>query len=335
MNVLSKELLYKTKTSQSYTYEAYYVLNGTLTSLGDITDLSKTFSPEDEFIYSNVFVCEGNLYNNGSLVRSGGGITSLTGRTTSSSYLGFFVEEGKLYYYNSSMNITQIGSAVDWIKVCGYASSSSSGAYRAFGEASDGLWAIKTTPSRISTLTNWSKITGYGNTLSANYYGYGINDGKLYYLYANGNGAVQQGNDTTWTDITGSYENGSWYGYGINAGKLYALSGAPTQIGSDANWTKVTGIASGGSSAYSLGINGGKLYRISGTTAVQIGNSADWKNCSGFCRSSGTVHALAYDSSALYGVYGDGTITKLSDGVFVYCGQNYADDAYGIVIRRK
>ena len=331
MNILSKQLLYKPQsTPPCNTYEAYYINNGTMTSLGTVTDLSKTFA-SDEFIYSNVFVCEGNLYNNGSVVRSNGTITSVTGRSTSSSYYGYFVESGKLFRYNSSMSINQIGSATDWIKVCGYANSSS---YRAFAEASDGLYMLWGTDSRsrISTLTGWTKITGYGASGNANYYSYGIKDGKLYYLYANGNGAVQQGTDTTWTDITGSYENGSWYGYGINDGKLYALSGTPTQIGSDTTWTKVSGTSSSSGTARALGLNNGKLYTIYGTTVTQVGSSADWQNCSGYCGS--TARAIACDSSALYSIQTDGTTTKLLDGDFIYCGQNYDTSGYAVVIRR-
>lgn len=338
MNILSKQLLYVPSSTPtippSYTYEAYYVFNGTATLLGNVSDLSKTFAAQDEFIYSNVFVFDGDLYNNGTKVTTGRNITSLTGRSTSSSYYGFFVDDGKLFRYNSSMNIAQIGSATDWIKVCGYTSTSSSGVYRSFGEASDGLWIInQSSASRISTLTGWTKITGYGSTSSANYYGYGINDGKLYYLYANGNGVVQQGTDTTWTDITGSYENGSWYGYGINNGKLYRLSGTPTQVGSATNWTDISGTSSTSSSAYCLGINGGKLYKINGTTASQIGSATDWESCSGFCRSG--IYGLATASDGLYDVTSNDGRTRLSASTdWVYVGENYSTSAYAVAIRR-
>lgn len=334
MNILSSQLLYEPQsgptTPPSYAYEAYYINNGTMTSLGTVADLSKTFAPQDEFIITNLFVYEGDLYKNGSKSRSNGNMTYLTGRTTSSGYYGYFIEDGKLYRFTSSLGISQVGSDSDWIKVCGY-SGAMFGTDRAFAEKSDGLYYISnTTPALVSNLTGWTKITGYGNTGSANYYGYGIHNGALYYLYANGNGAVQKGSDTTWSDITGSCENGSWYGYGINAGKLYALNGTPSQIGVDTNWTKVSGTSS--TSAYSLGLNGGKLYRIANSSATQIGNSADWKNCSGFNHSS--CYSLAYDSTALYGILGDGTTTKLMDGEFIYCGGNYSSDAYGVVIRR-
>jgi len=332
MNILSNQFLYTSSSSPtpppSYTYEAYYIHSGTMTSLGETTDLSKTFASQDEFAYSNMFVFNGDLYKDGSKVRTSGNITSLTGRSESGSGWGFFVEDGRCYNFGQGMGIDPVGSATDWIKVCGESDGST---YRGFGEASDGLWAIRSSASNVSTLTGWTKITGYSRTSGTSYYGYGIHNGALYYLYANGNGAVQQGSDTTWTDITGSYENGSWYGYGINAGKLYRLAGTPTQVGTDTTWTKISGTAS--SSSYVLGINGGKLYRISGTTAVQVGNSTDWKNCSGRGYST-TSYGLAYDSSALYGISAESS-TKLMDGNWVYCGGNYSSNAYAVAIRRK
>ena len=332
MNIFSKQLLIET-TPPTYDYEAYYINNGTMTSLGGINDISKTFAPQDEFIYSNAFVHKGNLYVNGSAIRSNGTITSLTGRTTQASYWMYFVEGGKLYYCTSQLSINQVGSATDWIKASGYSTASASSYTRTFAEASDGLWYVySSTQGQVSALTGWTKITGYGNTNSSDYYGYGINDGKLYYLYTNGNGAVQQGTDTTWTDITGSYENGSYFGYGINDGKVYRLSGTPTQVGSDTSWTKVSGTARS-ANAYSLGINGGKLYRIAGTIATQIGSSTDWKNCSGFIYST-NYQGLAYDSSALYSIDRNGTITKLMDGDFVYCGGTTGSNAYAVAIRR-
>ena len=325
------------QTAPAEVYEAYYINNGTITLLGDVTDLSKTFAPQDEFIYSNLFVYEGDIYYNA--IKSSNSLTwdikCLSGRTTSTSYYVFGIHE---FPYGDELMIYQPDSNGDlyldtsksgpWYKVCGYASGRTVG----FAEKGDGLYYVRTSVSRISTLTNWTKITGYGNTSNANYYGYGINNGALYYLYANGNGVVQQGTDTTWTYITGSYENGSWHGYGINAGKLYALSGTPTQIGSATNWTKVSGTAYTSGTARSLGINDGKLYTIYGTTATQVGSSTDWKDCSGYCGS--TAKGLAYNSTALYGISRDGTTTKLMDGDFVYCGENYDSDAYAVAIRR-
>lgn len=333
MNILSKQLLYKPQTPSVETYEAYYINNGTMTLLGDITDLSKTFAPQDDFIYSNLFVYEGNLYENGVAVTTGRNITYLTGRTTSSSYYGYFIDDGKLYRFNSSMSISQVGTNSNWLKVCGY--TSTSGNYRSFAEASDGLYVINSdsTTTKISTLTGWTKITGYGSTSSSSYYGYGIHNGALYYLYANGNGAVQKGESTAWLDITGSREGTSWYGYGIDGGKLYKLSGTPSQTGTGIYFTKVSGTAS--SSAYAMSIIMGALRLLRNTTTTKIASSTDWQNFSGFCLSSGT-YALAYDSTALYGILGDATTTKLMDGNWVYCGGNYSSgDAYGIAIRRK
>ena len=332
MNIFSLQFLYQPSSPTSYTYEAYYINNGIMTSLGIVTDLEKTFACQDEFIGSNLFVFNGDLYEAGTKVRTSGDITSLTGRTTSSSYYGYFVEDGKLYRFNSSMTVSQVGSDTNWVRVCGYSGTSNN--YRAFAEKSDGLYYISsTTPTQISTLTGWTKIVGYGSTSSSAYRGYGINNGKLYFLYANSSGASQVGTDTTWTDITGSREGSNAYGYGINGGKLYNLSGSsPSQIGTGTTWTKVSGTAS--SNAYALGLNNGGLYLINGTTATQVGNSTDWENCSGFAYTNDEI-ALAYDSTALYGVAYDGTITKLMDGDWVYCGENYSSsNAYGLAIRR-
>ena len=333
MNILSKQLLYKPQTPTVETYEAYYINNGTMTLLGDVTDLSKTFAPPDEFIYSNVFVFDGDLYTNGSRTTTGRNITSVTGRTTDSNYYGYFIENGALYKLDTPS--FPISSNTNFIKVCGYGSVAAlwSRTYSGFIDASDGLYQVYATSySQISTLTGWTKITGYGHNNNTSYYGYGIHNGALYYLYANGNGVVQQGTDTTWTDITGSYENGSWYGYGINDGKLYALSGTPTQIGSDTNWTKVSGTAS--SSAYALGINGGKLYRISGTTATQLGSATDWLDCSGFATSG--YYGLAIASDGLYTVSNSGGRTRISSLTdWVYVGGTTGSNAYAVAIRRK
>lgn len=336
MNILSKQLLYTQNTPQQYSYKAYYINNGTATLLGDVTDLAKTFACEDEQIWSNVFVYEGNLYNNGSVVYSGGDITSMSGRTSSSSYYGFFIASNKLYRFNSSMSITQVNTAKTWLKVTGQSSTSGSG-YRAFAETTDGLYHVKYStdggPLKISDLTGWTKISGWGDATTDNYYGYGIHNGNLYYLNSNYDTVYKQGSDDTWTDITGAYEDsGSWYGYGINNGKLYKLAGTPTQVGTDTTWTMIRGDATN-SSAHAIGINNGKLYIIQNTTATQVGSSADWKGCSGFSLNSGT-YSLAYDSSALYGILGTGSVTKIMDGEFVYCGENYSGSAYGIAIRK-
>ena len=336
MNIFSKQLLYAPSSTPttppvSYAYEAYYIHNDAMTLLGNVTDLSKTFSPQDEFIYTNLFVYEGYLYYNGTKSNIST-VTYLTGRSTSTSYYIWLIDNnGVLFRCKALSNgIVSLDNLYPgtFYKVCGY----SNGTMVSFAEKNNGLYYDGTT--KISTLTNWTKITGYGDKNSANYYGYGINEGKLYYLYANGNGVIQQGTDTTWTDITGCYENGSWYGYGINAGKLYALAGAPTQIGTDTTWTKVSGTASTGSNAYSLGINNGKLYRINGTTATQLGSATDWENCSGFARSS--IYGLATASDGLYRVSASGGRTRLSALTdWVYIGGNYdSSDAYAVAIRR-
>ena len=344
MNILSNQFLYTSSSSPtpppSYTYEAYYINNGTATLLGTVTDLSKTFACQDEYAFSNMFVYEGDLYERGTKVRTSGNITALSGRTGSSSYYGFFIEDSKLYRFNSSLSISLINTEKTWLKVCGRASTSS-GPYRAFAETTDGLYHLKYTssggPVKISDLTGWTKITGVGHYSSNSDYGYGIHNGNLYYLNSNYDTVYKQGTDDTWTDITGGYEdNGDWHGYGINAGKLYKLAGTPTQIGSDTTWTKIGGDSSNNTyPAYAIGINGGKLYRINGATATQVGSSADWKGCSGFHLQGSNTLSLAYDSTALYGIGSNGATTKIMDGEFVYCGENYSSsDGYAVAIRK-
>ena len=340
MNILSLQLLYKESTPQQV-YEAFWVNNGVATKLGDITDLSKTFASA----YSSAcYVFDGDLYYNIERITTGRNISCFTGLLTAASVYSYFIEEGKLYWVNRAngqSTITQIGSDSDWLKLTGY----SSGANCVIAEKSDGLYSISNmTVAQISTLTGWSKIVGSANTGSANYYGYGIKDGKLYYIYANGDGVVQKGSDTTWSDISG-YGNifsAIYCGYGINNGKLYALGTTIAQVGSDTNWSKISGVSYSPSNVSNRGCGfgikaDGKLYTLFETTATQVGSSADWQNCSG--KASSSNKGLIYDSTSLYSIMFDRTTTKLLDGDFVYCdgdfGTNSTTGAYAIAIRRK
>lgn len=304
-----------------------------MTELGTITDLSKTFACRDEFIYSNLYVFEGDLYADTTKITTSGKVTWVTGRTTSSSYYSYYIEDGKLMRLTSSLVTSQVGTDTTWTKCCGYTSTSSTGKERAFVLNSTGLYFIdrNNNLTLASDITDWDMIYGYGETGTANYFGYGISQGKLYYLYANGSGAVQQGTDTTWSKVGASYENGSWYGLGINGGKLYRLKTTQEQIGSDTTWTDI-GCGGVSSSFKPPAINNGALYNISSSDTNLVDNTQTWLKCSGF--STTALHSLAYSTSGLYGITSNQNMTLLDSGNYVYCGENYDSTAIAIAIKR-
>lgn len=342
----------------SYEYEAYWITNNVMTSLGTITDLSKTFTPKDDSYYSTLFVYDGDVYeinttpsavkldpttyayDEGSVVAIAGDKFEGNAQRASfiiqnngkmlKSYSGKYTKSGSVYIDDHDVY------PENWVNICGQKTST---AHYCFCVSTDGLYTCMGSASKISDITQWDKISGtFVTNQSQN--AYGIANGKLYYLYGWDTGITQQGSDTTWSDISGAYTSTSQYGYGINNGALYALSTTQTQVGSDTTWTKISGYSKTGSGmfnrpVYALGINNGGLYSINATTATQIGSSTDWKSCSGFYNN--TMCALAYDSSALYYISSSGA-TKLMDGEFVYCGGTYSNSggtAVGVAIRKK
>jgi len=338
MRIFSNQLIYTPQSTPTEPpipseYEVYRINTDSTNYLGTITDLSKTFSCGDNCNESvNTYVYDGTWYylNDSSqpVTRDNGtNIISATGGSKgSNSYSGAVVNSSNEVYATSGDSITTRVSTMG-VMVSGSASSSS----QFYTLLTNGkIWGYDGSGSFsvVTNITGWSKITGSksGTTSSPSRFGYGLNEGKLYYLTPYSEGTIQIGTDTTWTDITGGYEGSNTYGYGINNGKLYALNSNPvTQVGSDTTWTKISGYSKVGSGmfaqpAYALGISAGKLYSLNGTTATQIGTSSDWKGCGGFYTNS--ARALAYDSTALYYITSSGA-TKLLDGRFVYCGGNY------------
>jgi len=326
MKVFSKELLMGGKDK----YEAYtldWSGSNIVKLIGDVTDLSKTFSPE--YLYSNVYVYNGDMYIATNKITNSGKVTAVTGRT---GLAIFYVEDGKLYYYNfSTQTATQIGTDTTWYAVCGY----TSGNYKGFGANSSGLYYLNTNSVvKVSDITNWDMIVGTGVTTTTGRYGYGITEGKLYRLTAYENGAVQIGSSTDWSSVTGGRYGSNGMSYGINLGRLYQLATGATQIGSDNTWTAVSGYSL--SNYMAVGVDGGKLYILGSSTQTQVGSATNWISCSGYATT--TEYALAYTDDALYGVLSDGSTRKLLDGEFVYCGGMFSSSitsSYGIAIKKK
>lgn len=327
MKIFSKELLLSKKEQ---VYEAYTVDWSGLSLikyLGDTTDITKTFSPE--YLYSNVYVYNGDMYIATNKITNSGKVTAATGRT---GIAIFYIEDGKLYHYNfSAQTATQIGTDTTWYAVCGY----TSGNYKGFAANSDGLYYLNTdSVVKVSDITNWNAIVGSGNIRATGRFGYGISEGKLYRLTAYSNGAVQIGSSTDWELVSGGRYGSNSYSFGTNLGNLYSLTTGATQISSDNTWTSISGYALG---AYrGLGIDGGKLYLLDGTNATQVGSDTNWVSCSGYATT--TEYAIAYTDDAIYGVLSDGSTRKLLDGEFVYCGGMFSSSAtssYGIAIKKK
>jgi len=329
MNIFSKELLYKSGSTE--TFEVYIITRFAMTSVGTIRKPNLTFGNISDA--ANSWVQNGKIYYSTSSTAltptqytGCNRVTVLHGNLKSSS-TAYLIDEGKLIKLVNGSSKTQIGNDTTWRLL--FTESITQG----FAVNSSGLYLVENTSTTlISSITSWDKITGSGKAGSTLSNGYGIADGKLYYLYGNGDGAVQQGTDTTWTDVTYSRGNETtqknYRGYGLNGGKLYLLGDTPTQVGSSSTWQKISGGTSttqnNGYKRNALGINSGKLYRLEESSATQIGTLTNWVNCSGYAsgpsdEGSSSTCGLAYTETALYKVFADGTATKLMDGDFVYC----------------
>lgn len=327
MKIFSKELLLSKKEQVYEVYTVDWSGSNIMKYIGDTTDLTKTFSPE--YSYSNVYVFEGNMYLATDKVTNSGKVTSATGRGGTAI---FYVEDGKLYHFNYSTNVsTQIGTDTTWSQVCGY----TSGNYKGFGVNSSGLYYLNTDSAiQVSNISNWDMIVGTGNTTSTGRFGYGITEGKLYRLVAYTSGPIQIGSSTDWTNVCGGRNTGSTISYGINNGCLYTLGTGATQVGSDNTWTGISGYDY--NDYHGMGVNGGKLYVLNSTTITQVGSATNWLSCSGYATT--TEYAIAYTDNALYGVLSDGSTRKLMDGEFVYCGGMFSSSitsSYGIAIKKK
>ena len=327
MNIFSKKLLLSAKTDKYEAYTINWSSGDMFELLGDVTDLSKTFSPE--YSYSNLYVYNGDMYIATNKITNSGKVTAVTGR---SGLVIFYVEDGKLYNYNfSTQTATQIGNDTTWYAVCGY----TSGNYKGFAANSDGLYYLNTNSVvKVSDVTNWDLIVGTGMTTTTGRYGYGISEGKLYRLTAYEDGAIQIGSSTDWSNVCGGRYGSNGYSFGINLGRLYSLATGATQIGSDNTWTDISGYAL--SNYRGLGVSDGKLYILGSSTATQVGSATNWIGCSGYA--TGTEYGLAYTTDALYGILSDGTTIKIMDGEFVYVGgmiSSSISSSYGVVIKKK
>lgn len=120
---------------------------------------------------------------------------------------------------------------------------------------------------------------------------YVILNGKLFYSV---NQKFRQVNNwTTWTYISGNYNNNS-NALGIADGKLYRIytsnetASTVTQIGNLTTWTKISGYSS---NYRTYGIADGKLYMCSGESQSQVGTGSNWTDITGYSTSS---NAFAY-----------------------------------------
>ena len=226
----------------------------------------------------------------------------------------------------SYSQVTQVGSATNWTKVCG-------AKYASIGLRSDGTiwtWGLNsgdqagqlgvggstdvTSPTQVGSATHWVDIAAapsYGTVFYAL-----KNDGTLWYWgdasYGGGLGQgdtlvttpTQIGSASNWAKIYGAYRslraiktNGTLWG-GYNASSPYG--GSFQQVGSDTDWSITAGATFNWHAIKTNGtlwaISVYNFYGSAGTgnttdvlTPTQIGSDTNWRNLAPTSQYYGTV----------------------------------------------
>ena len=141
---------------------------------------------------------------------------------------------------------------------------------------------------------------------------YVILNGKLFYSV---NQKFRQVNNwTTWTYISGNYDNNS-NALGIADGKLYRIytsneaAFTVTQIGNLTTWTKISGYDNS-YRTYGITVDG-KLYMCSGTSQSQVGTGSNWTDITGYSTGS-SAFAYGIHSGRLSSIGGSNGTTVRS-----------------------
>ena len=234
-------------------------------------------------------------------------ITDWIGYSSTSSN-GFAIRaNGSLYYYNLSTNGTATVKLIDnsgvWTKLASYYYSGTYGIRN--GALCKAIYS-NYTYTVVDNSGTWTDVC----CLSYGVSGYGIKDGKVYYININSGETTLLSNEVGFTAVSGDS-----YGLAICNGALYSLSGtrAAKLLDNTQTWVKLCGSQNAITST-------GKLYNSSyGSSIQQVGTDTGWTDACGQSASvaiglnRGNVY-WQLSNNSLKQITFDGDITQI-DGV--------------------
>ena len=177
-------------------------------------------------------------------IDSSGVWSYVVGETSNADTYVFGVRDGYLYSISYNNVITKISNDTGWSNISGPDGIQGNNIYGSIGINNGALYWIKSNGVYLVDNTEtWIKTCSYSS-------GYGCialtSTGKLYHITRNSSGVTtltQIGTDTTWSDITGTYNTIYGKVLGIKNGNVYfnIASENPTQLTTSGGIQKVFG----------------------------------------------------------------------------------------------
>lgn len=227
------------------------------------------------------YILDGNFYyrysSTNNYIKCNCDITDWIGYTTTGSNGLAIRQNGSLYYYSLSSNGNATVNLIDdtgvWTKLASFYYSGTYGIRN--GALCKAIHTSKTY-TVVDDSGTWTDVC----CLSYGVSGYGIKDGKVYYIN------ISSGETTLLSDEVGfTAVSGHSSGLAICNGALYYLSGSRTAklLDNTQTWVKIAGANNAITST-------GKLYFVSSSSVSQVGTDTGWTDICG--QSSGVAIGL-------------------------------------------